>query len=68
MIRRSTLNDLLSYHYNETGLCDSDRIQRHIDGDPAVREEYNEIISVMHSLSVVPELSPESVKKILQFC
>jgi len=69
MIKSSTLSDLLSYSYNETGLCDSDRIQRSLDGDPLLQEEYqklNEIIGILDSAK--PDISPESIRRILQFC
>ena len=69
MIKRSTLSDLISYAYNETGLCESDRIQRSIDGDPVVRNDYKEIVEVINILdSATPEISPEAIEKILQFC
>ena len=69
MIKRSTFSDLLSYAYNESGLCDSDRIQREIDGDPLLQAEYNELSKTLNILDEAkPEISPESIKKILQFC
>lgn len=69
MIKRSTFSDLLSYAYNETGLSDSDRIQKSIDGDPLVREDYHELLEVLNELDAAkPEINPESIKRILQFC
>jgi hypothetical protein len=69
MIKRSTLSDLLSYAYNETGLCDGDRIQRSIDGDPVVRTDYNELVKIINVLDdAKPEVSPEAIEKILRFC
>lgn len=68
MIKRSTFSDLISYAYNETGLHDSDRIQRIIDGDPIIAEEYKEINSVLEVLgSVTPEINPDTIKRILSF-
>jgi hypothetical protein len=69
MMKTTTQNELLSYAYNETGLIDSDRIQRSIDGDPIVAGEFNEIISVMDMLDkAVPEIKQATIEKILQFC
>ncbi len=69
MMQKSTLTDLLSYAYNETGLCEGDRIQRSIDGDPVLKSEYNEIVDLIQILDKgQPEISPESIKKILLFC
>ena len=69
MIKRSTFSDLLSYAYNESGLCDSDRIQREIDGDPLLQTEYNELSKTLNILDEAkPEINLESIKKILQFC
>jgi len=44
------MQDLFRYAYNETGLKDSDRIQRKIDGDPLVASEYREVIEVINKL------------------
>jgi hypothetical protein len=69
MIKRSTLSDLVSYAYNETGLCDSDRIQRSIDGDPVVRKDFNEIVEIIQVLgNAQPVISEKSIERILQFC
>ena len=69
MIKRTTQTDLLSYAYNDAGLCDSDRIQRAIDGDPLIMEDFKEIIKVIKILdSAKPEISPESMNRILKFC
>ncbi len=43
MIKTTTQIDLLQYAYNESDLADSDRIQRSIDGDPLVKEAFQEI-------------------------
>ena len=68
MIKRSTLSELISYAYNETGLCDSDRIQRSIDGDPLLQEEYKELTTVIQTLDAAkPVVSEESINRILQF-
>ena len=69
MMKTTTQNELLSYAYNETGMHDSDRIQRSIDGDPVVADEFNEIVSVMDVLDQAkPEINPSTIEKILQFC
>jgi hypothetical protein len=69
MMKTTTQIELLSYAYNETGLHDSDRIQRSIDGDPVVADEFNEIVSVMEVLDQAkPEINPSTIEKILQFC
>lgn len=69
MIKKSTLSDLLSYAYNETGLHESDRIQREIDGDPLLLDEYKELTETLNILDEAkPEINPELIKKILKFC
>ena len=69
MMKTTTQNELLTYAYNETGLRDSDRIQRAIDGDPIVADEFNEIVSVLNLLDkAVPEINPATIERILQFC
>ena len=69
MIKRSTFSDLLSYAYNESGLSESDRIQRAIDGDPLLQAEYKELTETLNFLDEAkPEINPESIKKILKFC
>ena len=66
MIKKSTLSDLLSYAYNETGLHESDRIQREIDGDPLLLDEYKELTETLNILDEAkPEINPELIKKIL---
>jgi len=69
MIKTTTLNDLLAYAYNETGLSDSDRIQRSLDGDPCLMKEYQELNEVLNILdSAAPPVSQESINEILKFC
>ncbi len=69
MIKKSTLSDLLSYAYNESGLHESDRIQREIDGDPLLQDEYKELTETLNILDdAKPEINPELIKKILKFC
>jgi hypothetical protein len=68
-MKKSTLSDLLSYAYNETGLCDSDHIQRSIDGDPLLQQEYEELFKILNLLDEAkPEISTATLEKILQFC
>jgi hypothetical protein len=67
MNKTSTQKDLLRYAYNETNLPDSDRIQRSIDGDPLVMQDYNEIHNVLKTLDggkVSP--SEKSLKAIMK--
>lgn len=69
MILTSTQKDLLRYAYNETGLIESDRIQRSIDGDPVVRQDFSELVSVLEQLDLAsPQPSDESIRKILMHC
>jgi hypothetical protein len=66
MIENSTFSDLLAYAYNETGLLESDRIQRTIDGDPLVGEEYQEIVHALNLLDdAQPEVSSDIISRIL---
>ena len=68
MEKTSTQHDLIRYAYNETNMKDADRIQRAIDGDPLLQEDFNEINDVLNTLDkgkVQP--SDETVKKILDF-
>ncbi|MCX6291707.1 MAG: hypothetical protein NT126_08080 [Bacteroidetes bacterium] len=68
MIKTTTLKDLVLYAYNETNLSDSDRIQRNIDGDPLVQQEYKEITEVFKALNEqMPGPSEKSMEKILAF-
>jgi len=67
MDKTSTHSDLLKYAYNETNLPESDRIQRSIDGDPLVQQDYNEINDVLKTLDegkVSP--SEKSIQAILK--
>ncbi len=68
MIKTTTQGDLILYAFNEAGFIDGDRIQRNIDGDPLVREEFNAIIDSLHALNQVQlEPSQSSIDKILAF-
>ena len=67
MNKNSTQQDLLRYAYNETSLPDADRIQRAIDGDPLIQQEYTEITEVISKLDkgrVQP--GDEVIRKILE--
>jgi hypothetical protein len=67
MNKTSTQKDLIQYAYNETNLQDSDRIQRSIDGDPLVQQDYDEIHEVLKTLDegkVSP--SEKSLKAIME--
>ncbi|MBK6445722.1 MAG: hypothetical protein IPG90_05405 [Bacteroidetes bacterium] len=66
MIKTTTQKDLLLYVYNETKLLDSDRIQRAIDGDPLLSNDYQEIVRITETLDVVcPAPSEEAIRNIL---
>jgi hypothetical protein len=68
MIKTTTPGDLILYAYNESGLRDSDRIQRSIDGDPVVQDEFAEIVQAMNALdSIQVEPSKKIVEKIIAF-
>jgi hypothetical protein len=69
MTKTSTFSDLLSYAYNETDLQNSDRIQKSIDGDPLVQEEFDQLNATIQLLDeATPEINPEVIEKILRFC
>jgi hypothetical protein len=68
MNKTTTKEDLILYAFNETDLKDSDRVQRTIDGDPLIQQDFNEIVETMNILEkgkVQP--SDESIQKILNF-
>jgi hypothetical protein len=66
MNKTSTQSELIKYAYNETNLPDSDRIQRSIDGDPLVQQDYNEIHDVLNTLDDGKvEPSEKSLKAIM---
>ncbi len=66
MLKNSTRNNLVRYAYNETGLIDGDQIQRYIDGDPLVENDFKEIVAVINLLDEVKmEPSAECITRIL---
>lgn len=68
MNKTTTKEDLILYAFNETDLKDSDRVQRSIDGDPLIQQDFNEIVESMNILEkgkVQP--SDETIQKILSF-
>jgi len=68
MNKTTTKEDLLLYAYNETDLKDSDRVQRSIDGDPLVQQDFNEIVETMNILEKGKlQPSDETIQKILNF-
>ncbi len=68
MNKTTTQRDLLLYASNESDLLDSDQVQRSIDGDPMVQQDFNEIISAMSSLDHwLLEPSEKSIEAILAF-
>ena len=68
MNKNSTSLDLLRYAYNETDMKDSDRIQRSMDGDPLIQDQYNEIQN-LHSTLEQGKVQPSEavIQKILEF-
>ena len=50
MNKTTTKEDLILYAFNETDLKDSDRVQRGIDGDPLILQDFNEIVETMNIL------------------
>ena len=68
MIKTTTQKDLILYASNETGLAESDRIQRGIDGDPLIQQDYSEIIFSLNTLNEIGlDPSRSSVEKILEY-
>ncbi len=68
MMKTTTQNDLILYAWNECGMIDSDRIQRRIDGDPLVQQEFTDIVETMNSIDDVRlQPSDESINRVLQF-
>jgi hypothetical protein len=68
MNKTTTKEDLILYAYNESDLKDSDRVQRTIDGDPLIQQDFNEIVETMGALDdgkVSP--SDSTIQKILNF-
>ena len=68
MNKTTTKEDLILYAYNESDLKDSDRVQRSIDGDPIIQQDFNEIvetISMMDEGKVQP--SEATIRNILNF-
>jgi len=53
MNKITTQENLIRYAYNETRLFEADQVQRSIDGDPLIREEYREIVEVLNLLGEV---------------
>ena len=68
MNKTTTKEDLILYAYNESDLKDSDRVQRSIDGDPIIQQDFNEIVETMNMMDgskVQP--SDSTIQKILSF-
>jgi hypothetical protein len=69
MIKTTTYSDLLLYAYNETDMGQSVLIQRSLDGDPVLQNDYDEIVSTMSALdSAQPPVPTRAIETILQFC
>ena len=68
MNKTTTKQDLILYAYNETDLKNSDRIQRAIDGDPLVQDEYKGITDTLDFLEAGKvQPSAETIEKIMSF-
>jgi len=68
MIKTITQTDLLLYAYNESGLSESDRVQRGIDGDPLVQRDFKELVQAIYSMDdLLLEPSEKSIRRILDF-
>jgi len=68
MTKTITQTDLILYAFNESGLQESDRVQRGIDGDPVVQSEFGEVLESIELLDKsLEEPSQQSVEKILAF-
>jgi hypothetical protein len=68
MNKTTTKEDLILYAYNESDLKDSDRVQRSIDGDPIIQQDFNEIVETMGIMDegkVQP--SESTIQNILSF-
>ncbi len=66
MNKITTQNNLVRYAYNETGLLAGDQVQRAIDGDPLVEQDFREIVEVINILdSVRLEPSKGCIERIL---
>lgn len=68
MIKSSTQENLLRYYYNETDLIDGDAIQRQIDGDPLLNNDYKELCDALDALDFYKvQPSDKSIQKILAY-
>lgn len=68
MIKTTTYSDLLKYAYNESSLIESDRTQRAIDGDPQVKNEFDELHEVLNMLDAkCPQVPDHCIEKVLNF-
>lgn len=66
MHKISTQNNLLRYAYNRVNLLEADQIQRAIDGDPLVAQDFREIVEIVNILDNVKlEPSKECIDRIL---
>ena len=69
MNRTTTYLDLFNYAYNDCDLINSDRVQRAIDGDPQIKNDFDEVVNVINTFDQgVPQVSDKCIEKILQFC
>ena len=59
MAENYTTNDLILYLYNETDLTDTVFVQKAIDNDDDIAEEYSQLVAVKQLLDHLP-VSPSS--------
>ncbi|MBA3285069.1 MAG: hypothetical protein H0U27_08430, partial [Nitrosopumilus sp.] len=50
-----TIDDYVRYIYNETDLPDTVLIQRSIDNDEEVEEDFNQLVETVHLLDCILE-------------
>jgi hypothetical protein len=63
-----TIDDYVRYIYNETDLPDTVLIQRSIDNDEEVEEDFQQLVKTVHLLDkILQEPRQTTVNKILEF-
>lgn len=68
MIKTSTTENLILYLFNETGMSDSVLIQRDIDTDPEVENEFDSIKRAVRYIDkALMDPSPECLNKIMRY-
>lgn len=68
MIKTSTTENLILYLFNETGMSDSVLIQREIDTDPEIKNEFDSIKRAVRYIDkALIDPSPECLNKIMRY-